>query len=136
MKQNKQIASKGNGIKRATIRVERLILRKATGTETSVLNASFKTFRGSSPAAALLKGLKYIKQQSESFEPAVAKLTKGDEIIMFVRLMGTTDENVEGLSFNISHTSMGWLNYLINDLEKSYRIHKRKSFPKSHTFFQ
>ena len=46
MKQNKQIASKSDGIKRATIRVERLILRKATGTETSVLNASFKTFRG------------------------------------------------------------------------------------------
>ena len=62
MKQNKQIATKGDGIKRATIRVERLILRKDAGADTSVLKASFITFRGSSPAAALLKGLKYIRE--------------------------------------------------------------------------
>jgi hypothetical protein len=126
MKQDKQIALKGSRIKRATVRVERLILRKEDGKETRLTKASFKPFRGTSPAAALLKGLKYIKEQLENFNPESENLTKDDEIVMFVRLTGKSDEDIEATSFNKSSDSMGWLTYLIEDLEESFRFYKRK----------
>jgi hypothetical protein len=126
MKQDKQIALKGSGTKRATISVERLILRKNAGNETSLIKATFNPFTGKSPAEALLKGLKYIKEQLESFAPEAENLMQDDEILMFVRLTGKSDESIESTSFNKSPNSIGWLTHLIEDFEKSFRFYKRK----------
>jgi hypothetical protein len=41
-------------------------------------------------------------------------------------LTGKSDEDIEATSFNKSSDSMGWLTYLIEDLEESFRFYKRK----------
>jgi hypothetical protein len=116
--QDKSIAHKGAGIKRTTIRVERLIIRKDDGKETSLVKATFKSFTGKAPVVAYLKGLKFIKEQLDNFEPLREKLMEGDEIIMFVRWSGRNSESIDNMSFNKSRHSMDWLTYQIQDFDK------------------
>jgi len=116
--QDKSIALKGAGIKRTTIRVERLILRKDDGKETSLVKATFKSFTGNAPVLAYLKGLKFIREQLDSFEPVRENLMEEDEIIMFVRWSGENNESIDNMTFNKSQHSMDWLTYQIQDFDK------------------
>ena len=82
--QDKSIARKGAGIKRTTIRVERLILRRDGGKETSLVKATFKSFTGRVDKAdkqigLLIKRLnnpRYFKPKVEGLEKSLVKLEK------------------------------------------------------------